>query len=217
MKYLFDCPGLFIFLSFSVEAPEIPFRHLGEPLHHGPITGLAMCAWKPIFMTCGKVDRTVRIWNYETESLEMIKQYDEDVFSVALHPTGLFAAIGFEEKLRFMIVLLNDIQTCREFPIRECKLTAFSSHGHYFAVANESAIQIYSCISFQNVWNLKGQTGKVRNDSENYFLELFLSDLINCRFTASCGHLTIRKWCLAVLLGLFTNGMWSKAKNWARC
>lgn len=69
-------------------APEIPFKHLGQSLHHGPIIGLAMCVWKPIFMTCGQIDRTVRVWNYDTESLEMVKQYEEDVFSVALHPTG---------------------------------------------------------------------------------------------------------------------------------
>lgn len=75
---------------------------------------------------------------------------------------GLFATIGFAEKLRFMIILLDDIQMCREFNIRECRLSSFSSHGHYFAAVNHSMIQIFSCVSFQNVWNLKGHTGKVK-------------------------------------------------------
>lgn len=75
-------------MRYDLQAGEVPFSHLGESIHHGPITGLALCSWKPIFMTCGGLDRTVRVWNYETEALEMMKQYQEDIHSVSLHPTG---------------------------------------------------------------------------------------------------------------------------------
>jgi WD40 repeat protein len=40
-------------------------------------------------MTCGQLDRTVRVWNYETETQEIVKQYQDDIFSVAIHPTGI--------------------------------------------------------------------------------------------------------------------------------
>lgn len=39
-------------------------------------------------MTSGAVDRSVRLWNYSKMTLEMVKQYQEDVHSVSLHPTG---------------------------------------------------------------------------------------------------------------------------------
>lgn len=71
---------------FQLEA--IPMKVLGESLHHGPITDLALCAWKTIFMTCGEIDRTVRVWDFELECLIMSKQYEEDIYSLALHPTG---------------------------------------------------------------------------------------------------------------------------------
>lgn len=62
---------------------------LGESLHHGPIAGLALCAWKTIFMTCGEIDRTVRVWDSTNDSLILTKHYQEDIFCVALHPTGV--------------------------------------------------------------------------------------------------------------------------------
>jgi HPt (histidine-containing phosphotransfer) domain-containing protein len=71
-----------------LQAHEIPFKIMGEQLHHGPVAGLAMCAWKPLFMTCGQLDKTVRVWNYETMTQELVKQYQDELFSAAMHPTG---------------------------------------------------------------------------------------------------------------------------------
>lgn len=71
-----------------LQGHQIPFKMVGEQLHHGPVVGLSMCAWKPLFMTCGQLDRTVRVWNYETETQELVKQYQDEIFSVAIHPTG---------------------------------------------------------------------------------------------------------------------------------
>lgn len=59
-------------------------------LHHSKINGLAMCLWKPIFMTSGEADRSVRLWNYETRRLEFVKFYSENINCISLHPTGLF-------------------------------------------------------------------------------------------------------------------------------
>jgi len=75
--------------------------------------------------------------------------------------------VGFSDKLRFMIVLIDDIQLCREFPIRECLLSSFSSNGQFLAAVNKNIIHVYSCISFQNMWNLKGHNGQV-----SYYFEI---------------------------------------------
>lgn len=134
---------------------------MGASLHHGPISHVAMCAWKPIFITCGALDRSLRVWNYELESLSFVKEYDEDIHSIALHPTGLYATVGFSDKLRYMLVRIDDIEAQKEFPIRYCDECAFSSNGHMFAAVNENVIQIFSTISFDNLYNLKGHNAKV--------------------------------------------------------
>ncbi|KYN06041.1 PREDICTED: cilia- and flagella-associated protein 57 [Cyphomyrmex costatus] len=135
---------------------------MGQPLHHGSISGLSMCAWKPVFMTCGKFDHSVRLWDFETESLIMLKQYDEDISSVALHPMGLFCLIGFTDKLRFMSILIDDLVPMHEIAIRNCKTVRFSCNGHLFAAVNDNVVQVYTTISFHNPFILKGHTGKVK-------------------------------------------------------
>ncbi len=53
--------------------------------------------------------------------LDIYKEFQEESYSVALHPTGLFVLVGFSEKLRLMNILIDDIRPFREFLIRGCK------------------------------------------------------------------------------------------------
>jgi hypothetical protein len=41
------------------------FSYLTEGYHHAQITGVDACVRKQLIATCG-VDKSVRIWNYET-------------------------------------------------------------------------------------------------------------------------------------------------------
>lgn len=135
---------------------------MGQPLHHGPISDLSMCAWKSVFVTCGEFDRSVRLWDFETESLIMLKQYAEEVCGIAMHPMGLFCLIGFSDKLRFMTVLIDDLLPMHEFAIRSCRTVRFSHGGHMFAAVNGNIVQVYTTIGFHNLFVLKGHTGKVK-------------------------------------------------------
>ena len=136
---------------------------MGQHLHHGPIGGVSMCAWKSIFMTFGVIDRSVRLWDYETENLIMMKQYQEDICCIALHPIGLFCLIGFSDKLRFTSILMDDLLTMKEISIRNCRSVAFSNGGHLFAAVNGNIIQVYTTIGFSNRYILKGHTGKIKS------------------------------------------------------
>lgn len=40
----------------------------------------------------------------------MVKKYLTDVTVIALHPTGLFVAVGFSDQLRLMEILLDDLK-----------------------------------------------------------------------------------------------------------
>ena len=63
------------------------FQVFCHSFHNGAITGVDVCQRKPLVATCG-VDRTIKVWNYLTLELELSKEFEETVKSVALHPTG---------------------------------------------------------------------------------------------------------------------------------
>ncbi|XP_062337115.1 cilia- and flagella-associated protein 57-like [Osmerus eperlanus] len=137
------------------------FEFLSHSFHSNVITGLSICIRKPLIATCS-LDHSVRIWNFENNVLELSKEFQEEAFSVALHPSGLFLLVGFSDKLRLMNLLMDDIRTFKEFTIRGCRECAFSHGGHMFAAVNGNIIHIYSSTTFENLLNLKGHNGKVR-------------------------------------------------------
>lgn len=56
--------------------------------------------------------------------LELYKEFQEEAYSVALHPTGLFILVGFTDKLRLMNLVIDDFRTFKEFTVRGCKEVA---------------------------------------------------------------------------------------------
>ncbi|XP_060897415.1 cilia- and flagella-associated protein 57 [Labrus mixtus] len=160
-----DRGQLYSFSLSSVETnkfvtQEEHFEFLSQSFHSKSITGLSVCVRKPLVAT-SSLDQSVRIWNYETKALELYKEFQEEAYSVALHPTGLFVLVGFSDKLRLMNLLIDDIRTFKEFTVRGCRECSFSHGGHMFAAVNGNVIHIYSVLSFENIINLKGHNGKV--------------------------------------------------------
>lgn len=131
------------------------FSVLCYPFHNGTISGVDVCQRKPIVVTCG-ADKTIRVWNYLTLDMELSKEFEESVFSVALHPTGLNILAGFSDKLRLMNLLIDDIKTYREFPIRGSRVCKFSCGGHLLAAVSDKDIAVYSTIHFKRIvrWSL---------------------------------------------------------------
>ncbi|XP_039179192.1 cilia- and flagella-associated protein 57 isoform X3 [Crotalus tigris] len=138
------------------------FEYLNFPIHSSAVTGLDTCIRKPLVATCS-LDKSVRIWNYETNTLDLYKEYQEEAYALAFHPGGLYVLVGFADKLRLMNLLIDDIRTFKDFTVRGCRECTFSTGGHLFAAVNGNVIHIYSAISFDNVINLKGHNGKVRS------------------------------------------------------
>ncbi|XP_032884753.1 cilia- and flagella-associated protein 57 [Amblyraja radiata] len=137
------------------------FEILAQSFHSNIITGLDVCIRKPLFVT-SSVDRSIRLWNYETNVLELYKEFQEEAYSVSLHPSGLYILVGFSDKLRLMNLLIDDVRSFREFTIRSCRECSFSHGGHLFAVVNGNVIHIYTTTTFENQVNLKGHNGKIR-------------------------------------------------------
>jgi len=131
---------------------------------HGPksIVGMDVCVRKPLIITVCK-DQTLRIWNFSTHECEMHKVFPEDMFSAALHPTGLHCTVGFTDKLRIYHVLVDELRICMELPIKACKECRFSNGGDMFAAANGSTISVYEFYTGEKVTDLRGHNGKVRS------------------------------------------------------
>ncbi|KAM9008065.1 cilia- and flagella-associated protein 57 isoform 2-T2 [Ara ararauna] len=156
---------LYVFTMFTTDFMKeriAYFKYLTFPLHSASITGLDICVWKSILATCS-LDRSVRIWNYQTNTLELYKEYREEAHTVSLHPTGLFCLVGFSDKLRFISLLYEDMHVFKELAVMNCRECSFSSRGHLFAAVNGNVIEIYSSITFQNINNLKGHSGKIHS------------------------------------------------------
>ncbi|CAL8278556.1 unnamed protein product [Lota lota] len=137
------------------------FEFLSSSFHSKPITGLSICIRKPLVASCS-LDHSVRVWNYDTNVLELYKEFQEEALSVSLHPSGLFLLVGFTDKLRMMNLLIDDIRMFKEFTVRGCRECVFSHGGHLFAAINGNVIHIYSVTTFDNMLTLKGHNGKVQ-------------------------------------------------------
>ncbi|KAI3384052.1 hypothetical protein SNEBB_002485 [Seison nebaliae] len=128
--------------------------------HFGPITGMDMCKRKPWFCTVS-IDRTVRIWNVETGNEVLVKEYPEEVFSVAFHPLGFYLALGFPNKLRLATLYNDDIVPIQEYSIRSCMVCSFSTGGHLIAATMANVVQVFSINTRDLVITLKGHLGNV--------------------------------------------------------
>jgi cilia- and flagella-associated protein 57 len=81
----------------------------GMDLPSTAVTGLDVCMRKPLVATCS-LDKAVRIWNWQDMSLELVKFFQDEAFSIAMHPNGLLLLVGFGDKLRLMTVLMDDLK-----------------------------------------------------------------------------------------------------------
>jgi len=149
-----------------MQAEDMKFHHLITPFHEpnservAEITGMDVCVRKQLVATCG-VDRSVRIWNYGEQCVEIQKKFDEAPQSVAFHPNGLQIIVGFSDKLRIMDLLMDDLAMIREFAISGCEECSYSTGGHMIAAAQGSMVQIINSYTCNTLHTLRGLKGKV--------------------------------------------------------
>lgn len=61
-----------------------------QSLYSSP-AGMDMCVRKPLIASCS-TDKSVRLWNYNDRTCELVKWFPDEVFSIAIHPSGLQAS-----------------------------------------------------------------------------------------------------------------------------
>jgi hypothetical protein len=95
--------------------------------------------------------------------MELMKSFPEDVYSVAMHPSGFHLLVGFSDKLRLLNVLMKDLSKVAEFDIRACRECRFSNGGQFFAAANGTIVHIFNTYTFENIGVMRGHNGKVKS------------------------------------------------------
>ena len=74
--------------------------------------------------------------------MELAKRFSEELFSIAIHPDGLYISAGFADKIRLMNILIDDMRLFHEFPVRECRVVLFSHGGHLLVAAVKDTINV---------------------------------------------------------------------------
>ncbi|CAF4648755.1 unnamed protein product [Rotaria sp. Silwood1] len=165
----------------SAESIEpFPLELIFNAFHQSSIRGLDIAVQKPFFISSGD-DHTIRLWNYETNTIEQMKLYNEPVYAITMHPSGHQIVVAFASKVALMNVLIDGFATVKEYPIHAAHQVKFSNGGHLFAVIDANIIQIISPVYLKVIHRFNhGQTVRqilwTKNDlalysqSSNYFV-----------------------------------------------
>lgn len=87
---------------------QVGFKHLIAPFHSDSVEGLDICINKPYVITCSK-DKNLRVWDYKRRNLVLSRFCDEEMYSVAFHPSGMHAIVSFEDKIMPMNIYYDEI------------------------------------------------------------------------------------------------------------
>jgi len=122
-----------------ISEENLKFEPVFLPFHSDKITGMDVCVRKALVATCS-LDKTVRIWNYIDNTLEVMKEFEEEASALAFHPSGFHVIVAFVDKIRLLNIFEHDIVCFKELPIKGCKEISFSNGGHLFAITNASVV-----------------------------------------------------------------------------
>lgn len=134
-------------------AEGFEFTNLVYPFHYGAINDIDVAVMKPLVVTCSS-DKFVKIWNYQTKSLEMEKNFGEEAKLVAFHPSGFHLAVALSSRIKLLNVLMDGLEEMHDLIEKPCSAISYSSGGQYFAIAKHSTVHVYSSYTGENMANL---------------------------------------------------------------
>lgn len=145
------------------------YEHMISSFHSKGVVDLDVCIKKQLIATCA-TDRTVRLWSYNQSNTfkhELVKQFNEETYSLALHPSGFHIVIGFAENIKMMNILSQDLVAYRSIGVKNCKEIQFSHGGQYFAVQSSQTVSVYKFYTGESPpeFSFKGHTHFIRSIS----------------------------------------------------
>jgi cilia- and flagella-associated protein 57 len=163
------------------------FEVLIENYHYHTITSIDSCVRKPLMVSCS-LDGCLNIWNYDTKSIELRQEFDYDLLSVAIHPSGIYLILCSAYNLRYMEINTDVLSLMHTLKVRNCTNCIFSNGGHMFAFVQGTVVQIYLSYKFSEIGAIKTQEmGKIKQlkftDNDNYLVCCSIAGIIriwNC-------------------------------------
>ena len=98
-------------------------------------------------------------------TLELYKEFQEEAYSIALHPSGLYVLVGFSDKLRLMNLLIDDIRCFKEFTIRGCR----EVRKIFIRKSHQRPKLYYFCKNFRKYDNRGTLEIRTKNYYTNYY------------------------------------------------
>lgn len=136
-------------------------ERLAQSFHSGEISSMDVCVSKPLLVTCG-IDKSIKVWNYVENNLEVSKVFEEAATSISVHPSGLYLAATFDTNIRLMTILMDDFHSFWVKNNRTAKSVAFSNGGQYFAAVGTINVTIYNTWTCGVVETIKLGTRRVK-------------------------------------------------------
>ncbi|KAG5508860.1 hypothetical protein JKF63_05363 [Porcisia hertigi] len=144
------------------KAEDMVFQPVGQPFHATGVVAVGICVQRPLVATASR-DGSVFLWNSITYAVEMRSNFDEEIVSMAIHPSGLHMIIGFTDSFRVFNIYEKELSEYKRLSIRNCPACCFSHGGQYFAVANSTIIHIHYTYTCELLGHLRGHNSKVRS------------------------------------------------------
>lgn len=146
-------------LKFNYKGKCQHFTSLLQKQHNNPVIGIDVARSKPLLASCSEY--SLIVWNILTKKQEIKKQFKNRILSVAVHPTGLYIALGFDHHCRLFSILYHNLREKTIFACKKSSLVRFSSGGHLLAMALHSVIEIYFFTSSELLFKLDGHAGLI--------------------------------------------------------
>ena len=147
---------------------DVNFEALGCGFHapnvrgEATITGIDLALWRPVLGTTGK-DKTLRLWNPSERKVEAMHTFEEEPSALAIHPSGLYAAVAFQEKVQLLSLLVDGFAHMRDLNVRAVNIIKFSRGGQFIACGAGSVLQVYHTFSGGLHCSLRGHTNKIKS------------------------------------------------------
>ncbi|TPP41044.1 WD domain, G-beta repeat family protein [Leishmania donovani] len=144
------------------KAEDMVFQPVGQPFHTGGVVAVDTCVQRPLVATAGR-DGSVFLWNSITNVVEMRNNFQEEIVSMAMHPSGLHMIIAFTDSMRVFNIYEKELCEFKRLSIRNCAACRFSHGGQYFAIANSTIIHVHYAYTCELLGHLRGHNSKVRS------------------------------------------------------
>jgi len=99
---------------------QFNYKHLISQFHSDCVEGLDIAVNKPYIITCSK-DKSLKVWDYKSRTLTLNKTFEEEMYSVAYHPSGMHCIVSFEDKIIPMNVYYDEISNMTQNGIQAKK------------------------------------------------------------------------------------------------